>query len=148
MFKSKNTRLVVDNLYINQHTLDQFKDRKTKKIDFNLPKEFVVNLLVQGSKNNGAVQMRKLRGAILLKNDLVLIVNIYEKNQFFHMKALTVLTMKQLKSSRNFMQGTYLNRGFVVEKPKVIVEDHYFDNRAYAEYLNTIEWDDFDLLKL
>jgi len=136
MFITKNRRIDIKKLYINDHVMDQFHDRKTKKdIEFSLPKEIIVNIMPQRTKENGAVEVDKLRGIIQLKNKLFMVINMYEKNGEIEAKALTVLTYKQLRSSRNFSKGNYLVKGFISESPLVIKENMFYDTEIYNEYL-------------
>ncbi len=149
MFHTKNRRIVLDRIYINEHTLEQHSDRKTKKaVDFTLPKEIVIVLMPQRSKDRNSISMNKLRGAIQLKNNLFLIVNIYEdpKTNELLAKGLTILTKKQLnKGSHNFPGGNYLKQGFITATPPLEKRDIYFDDRIYTDFLDTVTWDEYDV---
>jgi len=149
MFRTKNRRIDIKSLYVNEHTLEQFRDRKTKQIDFTLPKEIQIAVMPQRSKNNKEVSMNVLRGVIPLKNKLFMVVNVYEnkKSKNIVMKALTVLTLKQLKYSKNFDRGNYLNRGFIAGTPEIINEEKFFDTQVdWSEYLEeTMDWAETDV---
>ena len=149
MFRTKNRRIDIKSLYVNEHTLEQFRDRKTKQIDFTLPKEIQIAVMPQRSKNNKEVSMNVLRGVIPLKNKLFMVVNVYENRETkdIVMKALTVLTLKQLKFSKNFDKGNYLNRGYIIERPEIIEEEKFFNTLDdWNEYLEeTIEWAETDV---
>jgi len=149
MFRTKNRRIVIDSLYINDHTLEQFTDRKTKKIDFSLPNEICIAVMPQRSKNNKEVTLNALRGVIAMKNKLFLVMNIYENKETGSIvaKALTVLTYNQLRFSKNFDKGNYLNRGFITNKPQIIKEEKFFDTQVeWSEYLeDTMDWAETDV---
>ena len=144
MFKLKNTRIKIDKFYINRHTLERFKDRKTKEINFQLPKEIMIAVMLQRSKDNRNIQVNKLRGVIPIKNNLFIVGNIYEKDEGLSFKALTILNEKQIKYSSNFGRGNYLKRGYLSERPKIVLEDKYFDN-TYQDYFRDIKWEEVDL---
>ena len=143
MFKVKNSRINITRLYINEHTLERFRNRKTKEIHFGLPKEIQIVLMPQRHKNNKNIVVNKLRAIIPLKNKLFIIGNIYEKDDALFFKALTVLNEKQLKAPGNFATGNYLKRGFLAPRPKIINEDKYFDS-SYNDFLEKIEWEEMD----
>jgi len=149
MFRTKNRRIVIDSLYINDHTLEQFTDRKTKKIDFSLPNEICIAVMPQRSKNNKEVTLNALRGVIAMKNKLFLVMNIYENKETGSIvaKALTVLTYNQLRFSKNFDKGNYLNKGFIANKPEIIKEEKFFDTQVeWSEYLeDTMDWAETDV---
>jgi hypothetical protein len=144
MFKTKNTRLNLQKLYINKHSIERFVDRKTKQINFQLPKEISIILMPQRSKDNKNVEVNKLRAIIPIKNKLYIVGNIYEKNNALIYKALTILNEKQLKHSSNFARGNYLKKGYLSKRPKIIIDDKYFDE-SYNDYLDKIEWEEYDL---
>jgi hypothetical protein len=143
MFRTKNTRIDISKLYINEHTLERFRDRKTKEINFQLPKELQIVLMPQRSKDFKRVEVNKLRAVIPIKNNLFIVGNIYEKNGGLIFKALTILNEKQIRYSSNFARGNYLKKGFLSNRPKLIVEDKYFD-KSYNNFLDTIKWEEVD----
>jgi hypothetical protein len=98
----------------------------------------------QRTKDNKNIKVNKLRAIIPIKNDLFIIGNIYEKNGSLIYKALTILNKNQLRYSSNFARGNYLRKGFLSERPKIIVNDKYFDN-SFNDYLKEIKWDEYDL---
>jgi len=144
MFKLKNTRIKIDKFYINHHTLERFKDRKTKEINFQLPKEIMIAVMPQRTKDNKNIQVNKLRAVIPIKNNLFIVGNIYEKDHGLSFKALTILNEKQIKYSSNFGKGNYLTRGYLSERPKIVLEDKYFD-KSYEDYFRDIKWEEVDL---
>jgi hypothetical protein len=144
MFRTKNQRIKIDKFYINHHTLERFKDRKTKEINFQLPGEIQIAVMPQRTKDFKNIEVNKLRAVIPIKNNLFIVGNIYEKDGGLIFKALTILSEKQLRYSSNFARGNYLNRGYLSERPKVIIEDKYFDN-SYHDFLSDIEWEETDV---
>jgi hypothetical protein len=143
MFRTKNTRIKIDKFYINHHTIDRFKNRKTKEIDFELPKEIQIAVMPQRSKEFKNVEINKLRGIIPIKNGLFIVGNIYEKDDELIFKTLTILTEKQLRYSSNFARGNYLKRGYLSPRPEIITQDKFFDS-SYEDFLDKIEWDEMD----
>jgi hypothetical protein len=153
MFRTKNTRIEISKFYINDHTLERFKDRKTKEINFQLPKEIQIAVMPQRSKEFKNVEINKLRAVIPIKNDLFIVGNIYQKvvdsdtedtNNGLIFKALTILNKKQIRYSSNFARGNYLSKGFLSNRPKIIIEDMFFDD-TYKDFLDDIEWDETDV---
>ena len=144
MFRTKNTRIEISKFYINEHTLERFKDRKTKEINFQLPKEIQIAVMPQRSKEFKNVEINKLKAVIPIKNDLFIIGNIYEKEGGLIFKALTILNKKQIRYSSNFARGNYLSKGFLSNRPKIIVQDMFFDD-TYKDFLDDIEWDETDV---
>jgi hypothetical protein len=143
MFRTKNQRIKIDKFYINDHTMDRFKDRQTKEINFQLPKEIQIAIMPQRTKDFKSVKVNKLRAVIPIKNGLFIVGNIYEKEGGLSFKALTILNEKQLKYSSNFARGNYLKRGYLSPRPKIIVEDKYFD-KSYEDFLDKIQWEETD----
>jgi hypothetical protein len=143
MFKVKNQRVDVNKFYINTHTLERFKDRKTKEINFQLPKEIQIVIMPQRTKDNKNIQVNKLRAVIPIKNNLFIVGNIYEKDNALSFKALTILNKKQIQGSSNFARGNYLKKGYLSQRPKIIVEDKYFDG-SYEDFLDKIDWEETD----
>ena len=143
MFITKNTRIEITKFYINDHTLERFRDRKTKEINFQLPKEIQIAVMPQRSKDCKSVKLDKLRGVIPIKNNLFIVGNMYEKDGQVYFKALTVLNKKQIRTSSNFARGNYLKRGYLSNRPKIIVENKFFDD-SYKDFLD-IEWEETDL---
>jgi len=143
MFRTKNQRIKIDKFYINHHTLERFKDRKTKEINFQLPGEIQIAVMPQRTKDFKNIEVNKLRAVIPIKNNLFIIGNIYEKDNCLIFKALTILNEKQIKYSSNFARGNYLKRGYLSERPKIIIEDKYFDN-SYSDFLDKITWEEVD----
>ena len=149
MFKSKNARVVVNNLYINQHVIDAYEERQTKKLDLSLPSEVVINILIQRSKEKGEIKMKKLRGCIQMKDNLFLIFNLYEKCGEINAKALTILRKEQLNtSSKNFPMANYLPRGLITKRPEIVLEEYHFDMEINNDYLedNFGDFDEMDVL--
>jgi hypothetical protein len=144
MFRTRNQRINISKFYINDHTLDRFKDRKTKEINFELPKEIQIAVMPQRTKDFKNITVNKLRAVIPIKNDLFIVGNIYEREGGLTFKALTILNKKQIKYSSNFARGNYLNKGYLSPRPKVIVQDKYFDN-TYNDFLAGIEWEETDV---
>jgi len=147
MFKAKLRRINVQKLYINQHTIDNFEERKSKEIDLTLPKEVQIFILVQRSKDKNTIKMNELKGVIQLKNKLFMLVNIYESpGGELSAKALTFLTLKQLNgASWNFPQLNHLSTGFITDAPEIIREETFFDLEVYKDYLKQIEWDECEV---
>ena len=144
MFRTKNRRINIDKFYINTHTLDRFKDRKTKEINFQLPGEIQIAVMPQRTKDFKNIEVNKLRAVIPIKNGLFIVGNIYEKDGGLSFKALTILNEKQIRYSSNFARGNYLKKGFLSPRPKVIIENKYFDN-TYEDFFRDIDWAETDV---
>jgi len=147
MFKTRNTEIEIKKLFINKHTLERFKNRKTKEVNFQLPKKLQIALMPQRAKKYKnplkKVSMHKLRAVFQIKSGLFIVGNIYEKDGNLYFKTLTVLNEKQLRTSNNFAKGNYLKRGFLADRPKIVVENKYFD-KTYEDFLDKIEWEETD----
>ena len=136
------------NVYINKHVQEQFDNRTRTQEDITLEQKSSMRVLVQREKNGKKIDV--LKGCIRLENGLYLIVNIYKhiKTKKLTMKALTVLTNKQLRLSRNFGKGNQLKNYFNVKTENVILEDKFFDYNTYIDYFKEVEWSESDVTSL
>jgi hypothetical protein len=116
-------------------------------VNFQLPSKLQIALMPQRAKKYKIpfkkIKMHKLRAVFQIKSGLFIVGNIYEKEGKLYFKTLTILNEKQLRTSNNFAKGNYLKHGFLADRPKIIVENKYFDD-SYEDYLDKIEWEETD----
>jgi len=124
-FAVEYNNLKIEKVYINSHTLESVKKRFNIDLKISdLKSDISLSIAFQKYKKNFTVNDFKF---VIFINDIVLVLNIYEKNNKFYGKVLTALSQKQFELSKNFYLGSIFGN-FECTIKEYAYEEVYFNN--------------------